>query len=93
MKIFFSSQAKSDLVDIVEFIAEDNLPAAKKWVVSVKSYINRLENFPQLGRVVPEFSDESIREIIKGKYRIVYKIDEKNKVIIILTIHHSKQKL
>ena len=93
MKILFSTQAKSDLAEIVEFIAKDNLTAAQEWVASIENFINKLIKFPQLGRIVPEFSNESIREIIKGQYRIVYKIDKKEKSIIILTVHHSKRKL
>ena len=93
MKIFFSSHAKSDLLEIVRYISNDKPIAAKKWANSIKDSINKLEQFPRLGRVVPEYSDGSIREIIKSQYRIVYKIDEKQNNIVILTIHHSKRTL
>lgn len=43
-----------------------------------------------IGRVVPEFGTEEIRELIYGRYRIVYKIVDK-KDIDIVTIHHSAQ--
>ena len=32
----------------------------------------RLEDFPLLGTVVPEYKDESIRELIERPYRIAY---------------------
>lgn len=32
------------------------------------------KNFPELGRIVPEFGNKSIRELIDWNYRIVYKI-------------------
>ena len=33
-----------------------------------------LQEFPKIGRMVPEFSDENIRELIYGWYRIIYQI-------------------
>ncbi|WP_132282528.1 type II toxin-antitoxin system RelE/ParE family toxin [Natranaerovirga hydrolytica] len=41
------------------------------------------------GRVVPEFPNESIREIIFRTYRIIYEITEEN-IIILSVIHGSK---
>ncbi len=93
MNVIFSSHAKSDLLEIVRYISKDKLLAAKKWANSIKDSINNLEKFPRLERVVPEYSDDSIREIVKGRYRIVYKIDEKQNNIVIITIHHSKRTL
>lgn len=93
MNVIFSSHAKSDLLEIVRYISLDKIIAAKKWANSVKDSITNLEKFPHLGRVVPEYSVESIREIIKGQYRIVYKIDKKQNNIVILAIHHSKRTL
>ena len=35
--------------------------------------IDRLESYPRLGRIVPEYQDDSIREILVGNYRVVYR--------------------
>ena len=88
-----SSQAKKDLLDITRYIAKDKPQAAKKWSKSIKESVSNLVNFPRLGRIVPEYSDDTIRELIQGQYRIVYKIDEQNSSIAIITVHHSKRKL
>ena len=47
---------------------------------------DRLEDFPQMGRVVPEIDRDDIREIIVQSYRIIYRLllDE----VDILTVHH-----
>jgi DNA-binding XRE family transcriptional regulator len=37
--------------------------------------VKALESFPESGRVVPDVGDESLREIINGAYRIVYRIE------------------
>ena len=39
------------------------------------SSTKRLADFPELGRVVPEFADPSIREIVVCSYRVIYRVD------------------
>ncbi len=93
MKIVFSSRAKTDLREAVQFIAHDKPQAARKWAAHIRKSILKLSDFPMMGRMVPEYGDETIREIIKGHYRIVYKIDSKKDSIVIVTIHHAKRLL
>ena len=33
-----------------------------------------LENQPRMGRQIPEFDDELLRELIEGEYRILYEV-------------------
>jgi toxin ParE1/3/4 len=49
-----------------------------------------LEKSPKMGRRVPETNDDSIRELITGSYRIIYKI-RTEKEILIITVHHSSR--
>jgi toxin ParE1/3/4 len=64
-KIIWSLQAREDLRDIVTFIATDNpAAAAQSFGFRLMSKVDVLANFPQLGRVVPEENDETIRELI-----------------------------
>lgn len=91
MKIIFSSEARADLMEIARFIANDKPHAARKWATDIRQSVLKLSDFPMIGRIVPEYGDESIREIIKGQYRVVYKIDEKKDTIVIVTIYHAKR--
>jgi plasmid stabilization system protein ParE len=50
-----------------------------------------LVDFLLIGRIVPELQVKSVREIIEGNYRIVYKVINKD-LIHILTFHHSRRK-
>ncbi|NIR50813.1 type II toxin-antitoxin system RelE/ParE family toxin [candidate division KSB1 bacterium] len=72
MKIVFSSRAKTDLAEGVKFIAYDKPQAAQKWAANIRQSVSKLSDSPQMGRMGPEYGDESIREIIKGQHRIVY---------------------
>jgi hypothetical protein len=37
-------------------------------------------NFPELGRIVPEYRNDCIREIIFRSYRIVYRVNHDAKL-------------
>jgi len=93
MKVVFSTTAKADMAEIVQYIARDKPNAARKWAAEIRKSVQMLSGLPRLGRVVPEYKVENIREIIKGQYRIVYKLDATKKTIVILTIVHGKRLL
>lgn len=93
MKVVFSATAKGDMAEIVQYIARDKPKAARRWVAELRTSVEVLSDFPRLGRVVPEYGDEQTREIIKGQYRIIYKIDNENKTVVILTVNHGKRLL
>ena len=50
-----------------------------------------LEQFPRMGRMVPEIGDEAMREVIYRNYRIVYVVDREDEEVEVLTIFHSSQ--
>jgi len=93
VKVVFSSAAKADLTELVELIAADKPLAARKWATKIRQTVTKLSDYPQLGRIVPEYDDKTIREILEGQYRIVYKVDEETDTIVIVTIWHSKKLL
>ncbi len=55
------------------------------------SNVEAILSSPEIGRVVPEIGDSHFREFLYGNYRIIYKIDHNQ--ILILTIRHVKQLL
>ena len=51
--------------------------------------VDRVAEFPLSGRVVPEIRQESIREVVLGNYRIVYRVNPDN--IEIATVFHASR--
>ncbi|MCC6160463.1 MAG: type II toxin-antitoxin system RelE/ParE family toxin [Deltaproteobacteria bacterium] len=84
MNVRWTRRAAFDLAAIATFIVADNPVAAKRLVKSIRASAKKLARFPRMGRVVPEFGDETVREIVVGNYRIVYRIGEKT--IDVLTV-------
>ena len=73
MKILVSESAFADLEDIIEYYKEQEIPKIGTDTVSaIIEHFQVLLKHPEIGRKVPEFNDEYIREIIHPPYRIVY---------------------
>ena len=77
---------------IAEFIAVDSFHYAKKFVNDVFKKVKILETQPYVGKIVPELNKENIRQLLFGKYRIIYHI-KSEKEVDILTVHHSARLL
>ena len=88
-KLNWSPSARLDLKDIAAVIAEDNPVAARRFVYSLFQAVERLTDFPDSGRVVPEFGDPDIREIIRRPCRIVYRINRGNHTVEIARVWHA----
>jgi toxin ParE1/3/4 len=77
----WTPQASDDLQAIYDFIARDSPHYAQLTVEDLLAAIDRLEQFPLLGRHVPERNREDLRELIKPPYRIVYRVGEVVKIL------------
>lgn len=71
--IIWSPQSILDLESIRSYIARDSPHYAELMVRRIIAAVDRLETFPDSGRVVPERNSEDIREVIVGPYRVVYR--------------------
>lgn len=91
-KIIWTEQSIEDIDNIAEFIARDSFLYAQIQVEMFFELAEKLKTNPFIGRRVPESEDDSIRELIKGNYRMIYKL-RLDGDILILTIHHSKRSL
>ena len=90
-EVRWTLQASDDLDAIAQFIAKDSPQYARLFVSDVFQAVERLSEFPQSGRIVPEFNDPVVREVILGNYRLVYRL--KAKLIEMLTVYHGARLL
>ena len=88
VKINWTNFALQDLNEIADFISKDSVRYAQMTVKYLFESPTLLKTHPKAGRIVPEFKEENLRELIRGSYRIVYRIVDKNRIDI-LTVHHS----
>jgi addiction module RelE/StbE family toxin len=90
-KVVLTASSRRDLKDIVRYISLDNPELALQFGRQLIQHTKGLSEFPEKGRVVPEFHDESIREIIVKHFRIVYRINHKTKKIQVLRFWHARR--
>ncbi|MEZ9949106.1 type II toxin-antitoxin system RelE/ParE family toxin [Vibrio breoganii] len=72
-EIIWTEPALSDLNDIAEYIALENLLAAKQLVQTIFSKVERLQTFPESGRIPPELEHLSYLEVVVNPCRVFYK--------------------
>ena len=82
--------AFEDLESIKNYIKKDSPFYADIHIEKILDTISVLEDFPEIGRIVPEFNNENIRERIFGNYRIIYEIT-KTQINILAVIHGARK--
>ena len=90
-EVRWTLQAADDLEAIANFIAADSPQYAKLFAMDVLVAVERMADFPNSGRVVPELKDPAIREILFGSYRIVYRV--RGDLVEVLTVYHGARLL
>jgi len=90
-EVRWTPQAADDLEAITNFIAVDSPQYARLFAMDILVAVERLADFPNSGRVVPELKDPAIREILFGSYRIVYRV--KGDLVEVLTVYHGARLL
>lgn len=83
MEVSVARSAYSDLEDIISYYNDQGVPdIGARFVGAILDHIQILSEYPCIGRVVPEFGVEHIREIIHPPFRVVYQ-READAVIVI----------
>ena len=88
-QVALSPTARRDLRDIVRYISLDSPERAVGFGQFLVSSTKRLADFPEMGRVVPEFGDPLIREIIVRSYRVIYRLDHGDRRVDVARFWHG----
>jgi plasmid stabilization system protein ParE len=92
VKIVWSPLAIDRAYDTVAYIAQDRPEAALSWLEGLFASTDRLERFPNSGRMVPEIGLPEYREIVYRKaYRIIYRVE--GATVAILTVRNFAEEL
>jgi plasmid stabilization system protein ParE len=83
ISLTFAESAVLDLEDILEYFTEENaVETGRKMVARIIEKTEKLRDYPDVGRVVPEYNMKHLREIIHSPFRIVYVRDRKRVRIV-----------
>ena len=73
-EISFAESALGDLAGIQTWYAEEGVPdVGDRFIGEIFERVEVLAGYPDIGRVVPEFGQPFLRELIHPPFRIVYR--------------------
>ena len=89
MKVRFTPSARVQFLSALAYIRQDNPRAAVQFRERVGTVLRRLEDFPNSGRVLPEFPELPYREVVISPYRFFYRL--KGEIVWIVAVWHGAQ--
>ena len=75
--------------EAVAHISQDSLPAAQRLLKSALDSAESLSLLSERGRIVPEMQQRNIRELLAGRYRLMYEVFD-SRVEILAFIHGAR---
>ena len=91
VQIEWTERSLEDLKEIHDYIARDSKSYANLFIKKIYNTVQKLKEFPNIGRIVPEVNIPTVREIIFQNYRIIYRI--MNDLVEIITVFHASRLL
>ena len=85
-RVVWTYPAREDLRSHLQYLVEKSPGAAQRLFEEAEAAGDSLDELPERGRVVPELGEPHRREILVGKYRLVYRVT-RDDVIILRMIH------
>jgi toxin ParE1/3/4 len=89
LKVKFTPAARSQFLDALAYIHKENPSAAASLREKSHQALSRLTDFPESGRILPEFPDLPFREVVVAPYRFFYRI--KKDTVWVVAVWHSAQ--
>ena len=74
VRISFAHSAIEDLEQVLAYYTAEGVPeVGRRLVADVVAAVETLATHPDMGKVVPEFNTDNLRELIRPPFRIVYR--------------------
>lgn len=89
MRVRFTTTGRAQFLAALSYIRRDNPLAAARFRQRAEQALRRLEQFPESGRILPEFPDLPYREVIVSPYRFFYRVTDQ--VAWIVAVWHGAQ--
>ena len=92
-KLIWAPSALKDIDNIAAYIAKDSINAANEQVERFFNKAKILIDYPLVGNRVPELNNEKYKQLLCGRYRIIYRADNNEDKIYILSVYHQARLL
>ncbi len=75
-RVLFTPSAREQFLAALAYIAADDPAAARGLRDRAEASLSRLADYPESGRVLPEFPDLPFREVVVAPYRFFYRVKD-----------------
>jgi len=89
MNVYWTETAIQHLSSLYTYLSQTSPAYAQRTVDRITRRSQQIATFPNSGRVFPEFDNDRIREIIEGKYRIIYTL-QSNQIEVLAVLHGAQ---
>ena len=88
-EVVWSVRATADLESIVEYVFRDSEFYARALARELVAMARSLTTFPERGRMVPEYENPTVRQLIVRRYRLIYRV-KPDRVEVLRIIHGAQ---
>lgn len=86
--------ASRDLEEIWEYIAEDSIDAADRWLAKLEKAVRLLADMPKIGHTRTDLTDKAVLFWPVGRYLIIYRADRRPiEVVRVLSAYRDVSRL
>jgi plasmid stabilization system protein ParE len=89
VRVRFTPSARREFLEALDFIRHDSPAAADGVFARSVEGLAQLREFPESGRVVPEFPELPYREVLVNPYRFYYRVMDE--AVWIVAVWHDRQ--
>ena len=89
MRVVWAPRAIARATEIATYIAAQRPGSASRWVEDLFALAAGLRSHPRAGRKVPEVRRDELRQVLHGKYRLIYRIEPTR--LVVLTVRHCRR--
>lgn len=90
LSIELTESARSDLAAMVSWYETQGVPeVGERFVAEILARVGDLGHHPELGRIVPEFNQPLLRELIHTPFRIIYR-HEQDTIFVVRIWRHER---
>jgi toxin ParE1/3/4 len=90
LRVHWTESAAGHLAALHDYIARDSEVYARRMVDRLTARSKQIARFPHSGRIVPEYDQADVREIIEGPYRIIYTLLP-HQIDVVAVVHSARE--
>ena len=88
-KIVYTAYAERDILEIADHLSDHSLPAAERFLRTVKDKNECLADMPLMYPKIEDYHE--YRKMVAGNYIVLYEVNEQTKAVVILRVVHGKR--